>query len=151
MKLRALALAIVLIALSAAIPSLVAMSPAQPPAVVGAATPAGDPGKAVGNTAAKPGGDAAAKSGGQVEIKAAADCWIQVRGADQAIVFSRVLKAGETYQVPRPGLILRTGNAGALTILVDGKPAPALGPVGTLRRNVALEPEALLAGTAVKG
>ena len=52
---------------------------------------------------------------------------------------------------PRPGLILRTGNAGALAILVDGKPAPALGAVGTLRRNVALEPEALLAGTAVKG
>ena len=61
------------------------------------------------------------------------------------------LKAGETYQVPRSGLILRTGNAGALAILVDGKPAPAIGPVGTLRRNVTLEPEALLAGTAVKG
>jgi cytoskeleton protein RodZ len=53
--------------------------------------------------------------------------------------------------VPRSGLILRTGNAGALAILVDGKPAPAIGAVGTLRRNVMLEPEALLAGTAVKG
>src|SRR5204862_417197 len=85
-------------------------------------------------------GAAAAKLAGQVEIKAVADCWIQVRGADQEIVFSRVLKAGETYQVPRSGLILRTGNAGALAILVDGKPAPSLGAVGALRRNVTLDP-----------
>jgi cytoskeleton protein RodZ len=120
-----------------------AAAPGQPPAAaVAVATPAGDPGK-VGNSAAKP--------AGQVEIKAVADCWIQVRGTDQSIVFSRVLKAGETYQVPRPGLILRTGNAGALAILVDGKPTPAIGAVGTLRRNVMLEPDALLAGTAVKG
>jgi cytoskeleton protein RodZ len=124
----------------------------QPPgAAAASAAPAGDVGKAGGNSAAKPTNDAAAKPTGQVEIKALADCWIQVRAADQAVVFSRVLKAGETYQVPRPGLLLRTGNAGALAILVDGKPTPALGPVGTLRRNVTLEPEALLAGTAVKG
>ena len=45
---------------------------------------------------------------------------------DQAIVFSRVLKSGEVYKVPsRTGLSLRTGNAGALEIAVDGKPAPA--------------------------
>jgi len=127
-------------------------APGQPPtAVVAVGAPTGDPGKAVGNSDVKPPIDAAGKPAGQVEIKAVADCWIQVRGADQSIVFSRVLKAGETYQVPRPGLILRTGNAGALAILVDGKPAPAIGAVGTLRRNVMLEPEALLAGTAVKG
>ena len=70
---------------------------------------------------------------------------------DQSIVFSRVLKTGETYHVPRTGLILRTGNAGALAIAIDGKPAPTIGAIGTLRRNVTLEPEALLAGTAVHG
>ena len=48
-------------------------------------------------------------------------------------------------------MILRTGNAGALEILVDGKPAPSIGALGTLRRNVQLEPEALRAGTAVRG
>ena len=128
-------------------------APGQPAAVVATATPTGDPAKAVGNSSVKLLGDTAAvvKPAGQVEIKAVADCWIQVRGTDQAIVFSRVLKAGESYQVPRSGLILRTGNAGALAILVDGKPAPAIGAVGTLRRNVMLEPDALLAGPAVKG
>ena len=88
----------------------------------------------------------------RVTIKAAADCWIQVRAADQSIVFSRVLKSGETYQVPaKAGLVLRTGNAGALEIAVDGKPAPSIGGLGMLRRNVALDPEALLGGTAVHG
>ena len=99
-------------------------------------------------TAAPP-GDAVVKEGKHIDIRAITDCWIQVRsGADQSIVFSRVLKAGETYHVPRAGLVLRTGNAGALALLVDGKPAPALGAIGAQRRNVALDPQALLAGTA---
>jgi cytoskeleton protein RodZ len=97
-------------------------------------------------------GDAGAKPDGHIDIRALADCWIQVRsGEDQSVIFSRVLKSGETYHVPRPGLILRTGNAGALALVVDGKPAPAIGPIGTLRRDVALDPQALLAGTAVRG
>jgi cytoskeleton protein RodZ len=75
-----------------------------------------------------------------------------VRAADQSIVFSRVLKTGEVYKVPaRSGLSLRTGNAGALEIAVDGKTAPSIGGVGTLRRDVALDPAALAAGTAVHG
>lgn len=86
-----------------------------------------------------------------VDIRALTDCWIQVRAADQSIVFSRVLKTGETYHVPRAGLILRTGNAGALAIAVGGKPAPSIGGVGALRRNVSLDADALLAGTAVRG
>lgn len=88
---------------------------------------------------------------GEIEIRARVDCWIQVRTANNAIVFSRVLKAGDTYRVPRRGLFLRTGNAGALSFIVDGKEAPSIGGIGTLRRKVALDPQALLAGTAVEG
>jgi cytoskeleton protein RodZ len=99
-------------------------------------------------TAAPAGG---AKPGEHIDIRALTDCWIQVRsGSDQSIVFSRVLKAGETFHVPRAGLILRTGNAGALALLVDGKPVPALGGIGAQRRNVTLDPQALLAGTAAR-
>ena len=114
---------------------------AMPVAVASAASPTAD---AVGS------GDAN-QSSGRIEIRALADCWIQVRANDQSIVFSRVLKAGEIYRVPRAGLFLRTGNAGALAVAVDGKPAPAIGSIGTLRRNVALDPDALIAGTAVHG
>ncbi|MGE5268718.1 MAG: DUF4115 domain-containing protein [Thiohalocapsa sp.] len=133
---------------------------ATPPAVaVAAPAPSPEPTDSVAGTSpsAVPGADAGANRGGataigQIDIRALADCWIQVRAADdQTIVFSRVLKAGETYHVPRPGLLLRTGNAGALAVAVDGKPAPAIGSIGTLRRNVALDPQALLRGTAVRG
>jgi len=91
-------------------------------------------------------------AGAKVTIKAVSDCWIQVRAADQSIVFSRVLKAGEVYSVPaRPGLSLRTGNAGALEIAIDGKPVPSIGGIGALRRDVVLDPAELAAGTAVHG
>jgi len=88
----------------------------------------------------------------KVTIRALADCWIQIRTPDQSIVFSRVLKSGEAYNVPaRAGLSLRTGNAGALEIAVDGKPVPSIGGIGALRRDVALDPAELAAGTAVHG
>ena len=75
-----------------------------------------------------------------------------MRNADQSIVFSRVLKSGEIYSVPaRTGLSLRTGNAGALEIAVDGKTVPSIGGVGMLRRDVTLDPAELAAGTAVHG
>jgi cytoskeleton protein RodZ len=95
---------------------------------------------------------AASAATSKITIKALADCWIQVRATDQSIVFSRVLRAGETYVVPqRSGLSLRTGNAGALEIAVDGKTAPSIGGIGTLRRDVELDPTELAAGTAVHG
>lgn len=123
-------------------------APAPTPATGSTGQPAAMTTASLGDSTAKPG--AAAANG--IDIKAIADCWIQIRAADdQSLVFSRVLKAGETYHVPRGGLFLRTGNAGALSIIVDGKPAPAIGGVGMLRRNVALDPQPLLAGTAVHG
>jgi cytoskeleton protein RodZ len=121
--------------------------PTQMAAAPAAATPA--------PTAAAPAPPAASGAGaapGRVTIRALADCWIQVRGPDASIVFSRVLKSGEVYTVPsKPGLSLRTGNAGALEIAVDGKAAPSIGGVGTLRRDVGLDPTELEAGTAVHG
>lgn len=119
-----------------------AIQPAAPPSAAVKPTPASAP---AAPAAADP-------SATRIAIRALSDCWIQVRGPDQAIVFSRVLKSGEVYKVPsRPGLSLRTGNAGALEIAVDGKTAPAIGGVGTLRRDVVLDPSELAAGTAVHG
>ena len=152
-----------------------AASPAPPAPAVAGPTPTGSPPAATANppvaaanapaapqtamatpqappTPATPAGDSSTGTAGRIEIRATADCWVQVRAPDQSIVFSRVLKSGETYRVPaRSGLVMRTGNAGALTIVVDGKPAPSLGPLGTLRRNVVLDPAALIGGTAVQG
>jgi len=87
----------------------------------------------------------------RIVIRATADSWIQIRSTDQSLLFTRVLKPGESYRVPdRPGVSMRTGNAGGLEISVDGKPAPSIGPTGAVR-NVPLDPQALISGTAVGG
>jgi cytoskeleton protein RodZ len=84
----------------------------------------------------------------RVIIKAASDSWVQVRDGNQQVLQMRVLKAGDTLRVPdKSGLTLRTGNAGGLDITVDGKPVPAVGPVGKTR-TVSLDPEKLVSGTS---
>ncbi len=95
--------------------------------------------------------DPAPNPPGEVVIRATADSWIQIRDARQAVLLTRVLKAGESCRAPaRPGLSMRTGNAGGLEITVDGVPAPSIGRKGMVRRNVALDGRALLAGSAVR-
>jgi cytoskeleton protein RodZ len=92
----------------------------------------------------------AADTSTRIVIRAIADSWVQIRDAGQSALLTRLLKVGEAYTVPyRPGVSMRTGNAGGLEITVDGEPAPPLGRMGTIR-NVALEPQALIAGTAVR-
>ncbi len=87
----------------------------------------------------------------RVVIRATADSWVQIRDTDRSPLFTRVLKAGESYRVPdRPGISLRTGNAGGLEITVDGQPAPPLGPNGAVR-DVPLEPQSLVSGTTRGG
>lgn len=85
----------------------------------------------------------------RIAIRATADSWVQVRDEGGNVVFMRILRSGDTYHAPRrPGLLLYTGNAGALEVRVDGKMAPPLGRAGMVRRDIMLEPDRLLAGTA---
>jgi cytoskeleton protein RodZ len=82
--------------------------------------------------------------GARIIIQASAASWVQVRASDSTTVMTKVMRAGDIYAVPdRDGLRLFTGNAGALTILVDGKPIPKLGGTGQIARNIDLEPETL--------
>lgn len=90
--------------------------------------------------------EAGSTVGPRIVLHATDEVWLQIRDGDSALV-TRILRKGDTYRVPnRSGLTLLTGNAGALEILVDGRPAPTLGPLGAVRRDVALDPRALLAG-----
>ncbi len=87
-------------------------------------------------------------SGGQsrVVLHATADSWIQVRDKGGNLLFTRVLKPGETYNVPNEdGLTMVTGNAGGIDITVDGAGVPKLGELGKVVRNVSLNPDHLLA------
>lgn len=88
---------------------------------------------------------------GRVTITATADSWVQVQGPGSELLLTRILRTGDSYNVPnRSDLIMVTGNAGALEIRVDGSLVDPVGPVGVVRRNVALDPGRLLDGTAVE-
>ena len=85
----------------------------------------------------------------RIVIRATGDSWVQVRDRNGNIVFARVLRDGDVYNVPnRPGLLLHTGSAGVLDLRVDGQTIPPLGRSGTVR-NVMLDPDRLMAGTAI--
>lgn len=117
-----------------------------PPSVAAAGAAAtGQPLQTALSEAPKVFGDESANV--RIQLKAKAESWIQVSDENGKVITMRTLKPGETYRVPnRSGLTLFTGNAGGLDVTVDGKKAPSLGASGTVRRNVALEPEELLAG-----
>jgi cytoskeleton protein RodZ len=88
---------------------------------------------------------------GKIVLRAKLESWVQVTNAKSEAIFSRVLRAGETYVVPNePGLMLTTGNAGGVEILLDGKKLKSLGSVGLVRRDVPLDPKKLKDGSAFK-
>ena len=85
----------------------------------------------------------------RVVVTAVDDSWVQVQGPDNELLLTRILHAGDSYRVPdRAGLVMVTGNAGGLEVRVDDALAPAIGPLGVVIRNIALDPDRLQAGTA---
>jgi len=93
---------------------------------------------------------AAAFSGARIRIHARLDTWVKIVDHNGRTVLNRVLTSGESYDVPdEPGLKMITGNAGGMDIVVDGAAIAPLGEPGKVRRDVALDPEKLKAGTAI--
>lgn len=83
---------------------------------------------------------------GRVQLRADQDCWIEIRDQQGSVVYSRLLRKGETHPVPdQRGLVLTAGNAGALAVVVDGKILPPLGRMGMVRRDLSLDPDSLTA------
>lgn len=88
---------------------------------------------------------------GKVVLRAKLESWVQITNAKGEPILSRVLRSGETYTVPNEkGLMLTTGNAGGIEILLDGKKLKSLGSVGLVRRDIALDPKKLKDGSAFK-
>ncbi len=85
----------------------------------------------------------------RVSVVARQATWVEISDADGSILLTRLLRKGDIYKAPmQDGLTLVTGNAGGLGFLVDGQIVPDVGPVGSVRRDVSLSPEALMAGPA---
>ena len=118
--------------------------PSAPPTEVAAGSPAG---KASGQSTSPA---APAAEAGRIMLRARTDAWVQVRDRQGQVLFSRVMRTGESWQVPPSAvghqLLLTTGNAGGTDLLVDGVVAPAIGPVGALRRDVPLDPTLIREG-----
>lgn len=80
-----------------------------------------------------------------VVIKAISDAWVDVRNSSGETVFSRVMKAGEDYWVPRTGGVhtLTAGNAGGIIVQKSGATGAAsgtpLGAKGQVIRNYSLQ------------
>lgn len=71
--------------------------------------------------------------------------WVHVRDPRSGqVLLNRVLRPGEAWAVPpRDGLVLDTGKADGLEIILDGQPTPVLDGLVGVRRNIVLEPERL--------
>tara|TARA_R110002167_G_scaffold118029_1_gene294285 strand:- start:99 stop:1796 length:1698 start_codon:yes stop_codon:yes gene_type:complete len=142
-----------------AIPQIQArVAPPQPPSIPAAPPPAPRLDSAAtgsGGTADTAGGDTpalryrpqiygVAADNARVVVRAKADSWVQVQGANNELLLTRILRAGDTYNAPdRRDLVMMTGNAGAIEVLVDGKVLGTLGPLGAVRRNINLHAEGL--------
>jgi cytoskeleton protein RodZ len=82
-----------------------------------------------------------------IVLRARGEAWVQVRDtrANQNI-YDRVMRGGDTWQVPaREGLVLTTGKAENLDIVVGGDVSAALAGATGVRRGIALEAERLRA------
>lgn len=76
----------------------------------------------------------------RIQLRATQDSWIQVRDGNNDLLFTRVLRPGDVYRVPdRPGIRVRTGNAGGLIVVTDGIEGPPMGAVGQVLRDVPLD------------
>ena len=88
---------------------------------------------------------------GKIVVRARLESWIQITNEKKDVLFSRVLRSGETYTVPEEkGLMLTTGNAGGIEILVNGTKLKSLGTVGLVKRDIPLDAKKLRDGTALK-
>lgn len=88
-----------------------------------------------------PAPESGALASAPVVLRASADTWIQVSKANGAVLKSWVMRAGEQYVPPtdQTGLKAMIGNAGVLTVYVDGAALPPLGAKGAVIRDLPLD------------
>lgn len=88
-----------------------------------------------------------AKPSNRIILEITDATWVEIRNQQGTAILRQVLKAGDIYLVPdEPGLVMATGNAGGITMKVDGKELPPLGESGQIKRKIALDPNLLLQG-----
>ena len=97
--------------------------------------------KVAANTDVEPttGVQVLAQNPNEVVLFAVRATWVQVSAEDGTVLLSKVLDKGETYAVPSEGSPkVRTGNAGGLYFLADGRTFGPSGGNGTVVKNIEL-------------
>lgn len=86
----------------------------------------------------------------RILLRARADTWVQVRDRAGAVLLNRMLHPGDSWAVPaKPNLLLTTGNAGDIDLVVDGLTSPSLGGHGVVRHDLPLDPDLIKDGRLV--
>jgi cytoskeletal protein RodZ len=130
-----------------ALPAAPSIAPSIAPGAIPAAPSGGTTVAAIDGRTPRVYGSDNAQS--RITLHATLDSWVQVRDGQGDLLLTRVLRPGDSYRVPdQTGLTLVTGNAGGLRIEVDGTALAPIGRVGMVRRNIALDPQRLVEGTA---
>jgi cytoskeleton protein RodZ len=91
--------------------------------------------------AAAPPAPAPPPAEGRMALRFRGEAWTQVRDArNNEVLLNRTMRAGESWDVPmnRPGLLLSTGAAQNMDLLVDGTPSPVFAQFRGVRRDLAL-------------
>ena len=83
----------------------------------------------------------------RVMLHMKSDSYIQVKERQGGVLLNRVMRAGESWPVPRgQTLLLTTGNAAGTEIVIDGVASAVQGAAGVVRRDIALDADALKPG-----
>jgi cytoskeleton protein RodZ len=83
--------------------------------------------------------------GGRVTLVGHGAAWVRLSDATGNFVRAWSIATGDRVALPSiPGMVLSTGDAGNIEILVDGRSMGMAGAAATVVRDLALDPEALL-------
>lgn len=84
-----------------------------------------------------------------VNVVAARPAWIRISSASGETLFSGILNAGDTFNVPQAegadAPTIRVGESGSIYYLVDGKTLGPTGPRGSITENLSLASADLVA------
>ncbi len=80
-----------------------------------------------------------------IVVLATDSSYVAIKNKDAEQLFAKLMNPGDRYEVPSgANLILETGNAGGLQIIIGDKPPLTLGYPGEVMRNIPLNAEWLL-------
>ncbi len=87
----------------------------------------------------------------EVILLAVRPSWVRIRSEDGSVLLEKILDGGERYVVPgsEQPPILRTGNAGSVYFLVNGKTYGPLGKGPTVVDGIVMGPEEVAASFAI--